>query len=170
MMEWQVDVIRSRVNKMEIDAGTRPLNIDIGGEGPPAMLLFFDTSTLRHVQHDLSLDDELADREGSFLCCNKCQQRIVDTRFAMSLEGKSIHQRVNPFGIDFRFQCFSQSCGCEVTGTPTHEHTWFTGCRWQYANCSACHSHLGWYFTGAADFFALIIDNLVPCSQSRDVV
>ncbi|HZA51922.1 MAG TPA: cereblon family protein [Myxococcaceae bacterium] len=83
----------------------------------------------------------------------------------IEISGQHAHTAVNPAGIEFHFGCFADAEGCAVHGEPTDEHTWFPGCFWQFAHCRGCAAHLGWYFTGAATFFGLVLERLAPGSE-----
>lgn len=132
------------------------------------MLFLFDTSSLHQTVVEHNLHDQVRDRQGHFLCCRNCRHKIVDVASILDVDGKTVHRYRNPFGNEYQFKSYSQAPGCEVTGVPTREHSWFAGYRWQYASCGECHVHLGWYYTGGVEFFGLIIANLVPCDQAGE--
>lgn len=132
------------------------------------MFLLFDTSTRHQIDFEAALREKTLERDGHFLCCRNCRHKIVDSQSAIAVNGKSQHRFKNPFGNEYLFRCFSRAQGCTVTGEPTFEHTWFTGCQWQFAICKSCHVHLGWYYSGDSGFYGLIVDNLVPCNETKE--
>ena len=96
--------------------------------------------------------------------CRQCQAEITSQRHAIDVAGKHDHTFFNPAGIIFEIGCWDRADGCRVIGPPTTEFSWFAGHAWSYALCSACKSHLGWYFEGAATsggFFGLIHKKLI---------
>ena len=106
--------------------------------------------------------DEKTLREGArAILCARCGQRITSASARISMGGEHVHVRSNPHGYVWRFGCFDEATGCALAGTPTDEHTWFSGCRWQVAYCSSCELLLGWSFTGAGRFWGLILEHLV---------
>jgi len=73
------------------------------------------------------------------------------------------HRFTNPLGLSFHIRCFEFAPGTRFVGTPTEDHTWFTGYGWAIAHCASCHTHLGWYFTESENppqFFGLIKDRI----------
>jgi len=98
------------------------------------------------------------------LVCARCAHRITSDAHRTTAAGAHTHDKVNPFGLTFRFGCFSRAEGCAVEGTPTLENSWFAGYTWQYALCAACAAHLGWFFAGEGSFFGLILDRLIEPS------
>lgn len=94
------------------------------------------------------------------LVCVRCGHPITSSRARAEIAGSHVHSRVNPIGIEYRFGCFSAAPGAAVSGIPTLEHSWFPASAWQYAHCAACGVHLGWFFSGAESFHALILDRL----------
>ena len=76
-------------------------------------------------------------------------------------QGKISHFRTNPAGLSYGFDCFQAAPGCTVIGTPSTEHTWFDGYRWQISVCKQCGEHLGWRFKGESQFFGLIHGRII---------
>lgn len=95
------------------------------------------------------------------LRCRECGHGITWEDARTSVDGEHEHMRVNPAAFVYRFGCFRDADGAKVSGEPTEAHTWFDGCRWQYAHCGKCAAHLGWFFTGAQSFFGLLLDFLI---------
>lgn len=108
----------------------------------------------------------VAERDGSGtdpeapVRCAHCGHVVTTRREAIDVGGSHVHTRLNPGHVVFQFGCFRTAPGCRVSGEPTADATWFTGCLWQYAHCAACLAHLGWAFTGADTFFGLVLDRL----------
>ncbi len=95
------------------------------------------------------------------ITCKTCGHVITHVAAKREAGGRHVHMRLNPSAFAFIFGCFSSAPGCVVHGTPTEEATWFAGCRWQYAHCAKCLTHLGWAFSGADSFFGLLLERLV---------
>lgn len=100
-------------------------------------------------------------REEQYILCKQCSTVITSPEYMISVNDFHRHTFFNPAGITYQIGCFSSAGGCIVHGTPTLEHTWFAGFRWNFALCSGCLSHLGWYYqNGSESFFGLILDLL----------
>lgn len=95
------------------------------------------------------------------LKCAACGHVITHGSSRLEVECRHVHFRLNPHAFAFIFGCFSSAPGCLVQGVPTEEATWFSGYRWQFAHCAQCLVHLGWAFTGAQAFSALLLERLV---------
>ncbi|MEW5738016.1 MAG: cereblon family protein [Myxococcota bacterium] len=93
--------------------------------------------------------------------CRRCAHVVTDAALRTTVDGQATHARLNPAGVLFVFDCFTDAPGCTVDGSPTTEATWFAGCAWQYAHCGRCGTHLGWRFTGALSFFGLVSERVV---------
>jgi hypothetical protein len=94
--------------------------------------------------------------------CAACTTRVTDEDAATERAGAHRHSFVNPAGEAFEIACFADAPGCVVSGEPTLEATWFTGCAWSYATCANCRAHLGWCYEGdGARFFGLVCNRLV---------
>lgn len=100
------------------------------------------------------------------LLCAACAHPVTSQREAVEVGGSHVHTRLNPLGVLYRFGCFGAAPGVRVSGAPSSEHVWFSGCRWQYAHCGKCAAHLGWAFSGADAFFGLVLDRLLPTENS----
>jgi len=97
------------------------------------------------------------------LCCCVCGNPVTSQDAGCEMDGKHEHIKINPQQQQFIFRCFSVASGCELTGLPTMEFTWFTGHSWRIVRCGQCGTQLGWFFEGASHFFALICCLLAPC-------
>ena len=96
------------------------------------------------------------------LICSHCSAAITTSNQAISINGQHEHAFFNPSGIAFEIRCFRQAPGCQVQGEPTTEFSWFDGYSWQYAICSNCLVHLGWFFSsGENSFFGLIAGKII---------
>jgi hypothetical protein len=94
------------------------------------------------------------------LTCRLCGHLITHERERVSVAGAHQHTRYNAAGFVFHFGCFAHAGGSALHGEETPQDTWFPGYVWRYALCGACHTHLGWLFSGESTFFGLILDRL----------
>lgn len=94
--------------------------------------------------------------------CRKCLAAITTGDQRIEVDGRHVHLRLNPNAFAFLFGCFKGAPGVTPEGTPTSDATWFAGHQWQYAMCTNCGTHLGWVFTGASSFVALVLERLAP--------
>lgn len=96
------------------------------------------------------------------LICSHCSAAITTSKQAISIHGQHEHAFFNPAGIAFEIRCFRQAPGCLVQGDPTTRFSWFDGYSWQYATCSNCLAHLGWFFSSEQNsFFGLIAGKII---------
>ncbi|SPE50555.1 hypothetical protein SBV1_1160013 [Verrucomicrobia bacterium] len=102
----------------------------------------------------------LAHAEGEWLC-GFCLNRVAHDQDRFKYEGKDQFTFYNPDGMRFEIITFTQTAGCQQTGVPTLEHTWFPGCAWSFCVCNRCGQHLGWYYSGAHDFAGLILNRII---------
>ena len=109
---------------------------------------------------------ETADKQPEYkLCCSVCKSFITDNLKQAEIEGSHSHSKINPSNQTFLIRCFSSASNCRIKGDKTSQHSWFTGCEWQYVQCKSCATQLGWYFSGRYDFYGLIEDQLVLCDE-----
>lgn len=101
-------------------------------------------------------------------CCAVCNNYVTDDALIALIQQQHVHTRTNPQGQSFSFGCFYAAPGCKITGTATDEHSWFGGYCWRFAHCKHCNAQMGWYFSGDTDFFALILEQLIECSDNGD--
>lgn len=94
------------------------------------------------------------------LVCAACGHAITSARERIEVHGAHEHRRVNEHGFDFHLGCFARAPGCFEEGAPTLRWTWFPGSAWQVAGCRGCGAHLGWRFSGEADFHGLVLARL----------
>ena len=114
------------------------------------------------------LDELDSYQPGSLIYCRLCQHAVTDQDSAMDIGLAHLHSFTNPTGILYTIRCFHAAPGCAISGQPTTEHSWFGGYRWQYANCSHCYQHLGWYYEGRRqrNFFGLIANRLLQADSA----
>ena len=107
-------------------------------------------------------DSKEKEKKENPLICRHCSTAITTNRLAISINGQHEHAFFNPAGIAFEIRCFRQAPGCLVQGDPTTEFSWFDGYSWQYATCSNCLAHLGWFFSSEGNsFFGLIAGKII---------
>ena len=94
--------------------------------------------------------------------CIRCHHSISALADRIHVNGQCGGKFSNPYGIEFRLECFRAAPGCLVIGRVTDEHTWFKGYAWTIALCASCREHLGWRYSAfeRAAFFGLIVDRL----------
>lgn len=128
-------------------------------------LYYFDAATVKSKQSKVEKQSGERQPKKRF-CCAICNAFITDDALAVSIQQQHVHSRTNPQGQSFTFACFRAAPGCRVIGTPTDEHTWFVGYHWRFAYCKSCNAQIGWHFTGETEFFALILEQLIECSDN----
>ena len=95
------------------------------------------------------------------LLCRKCGEPVTAEEYRIEVDGRHVHQRTNPAGVEFEFGCFGEAPGAIAVGKATTEATWFVDRSWRYAACLYCGEHLGWVYEGEGErFFGLILDRL----------
>ena len=99
------------------------------------------------------------------LVCHICHHVITEDTERINIQGKNSHYRTNPAGFSYGFDCFQAAPGCTVVGTPSTEHTWFDGYRWQISVCQQCGEQLGWRFEGESQFFGLIHGRIISMEE-----
>ena len=108
--------------------------------------------------------NELAEPgRGDLLVCRICRAAVTRDSEQIPVNGAGVHRFTNVAGVTFDIACFGQAPGCSISGSATQEYTWFCGYSWQFAHCTECGEHLGWYFENRGDhsFFGLIIAQLL---------
>jgi len=106
-------------------------------------------------------------KEDHFIICRECGNPVTAPDFVITVSNHHKHTFINPAGITYRIGCFSSAEGCIVYGEPVIDHTWFSGFAWNYAICSNCGVHLGWYFQSKDEsFFGLILDLLADAGMN----
>lgn len=121
---------------------------------------FSDPETEAEEELDLGLS-------GVNYLCKFCRRKITTSSERIAVNGQHAHICANPYGLLFEVGCFAKAVGCQTTGTPTTEFTWFPGYAWAIALCAGCANHLGWHYTGKppSEFYGLILGNLVEESS-----
>ena len=116
---------------------------------------------LEHLLPDFKEENALPYRE--LILCRFCHAAVTTQRSELVVEHQHQHRFINPNGAQYLIGCFKTAPGCDISGSPTNEYTWFKGFSWQLARCSDCGEHLGWFYQKAEShqFFGLIIEKLV---------
>jgi len=105
---------------------------------------------------------------GHVIVCRACGSLVTTPDAVITVKNHHRHTFINPAGITFQIGCFSSAEGCIVHGVPVTEHTWFPGFAWNYATCSNCGAHLGWFFQrNDKGFFGLILDLLADSTGNH---
>ena len=95
------------------------------------------------------------------LLCRPCGAAVSTADDRVRIRGAHVHRRVNPAGFVYEFGCFASAPGVEPVGDPTSEFSWFEDAHWVISVCRSCGAHLGWRFSGAREFHALILVRLL---------
>jgi hypothetical protein len=98
--------------------------------------------------------------EEDWILCLDCGARITRPGAAIEVNGRHMHEFMNPEGIRFVVRCFSIAPGVRGVGERSTVWTWFPGHAWQIELCRGCAGHLGWSFHGATTFYGLVRDRL----------
>lgn len=98
--------------------------------------------------------------------CFRCHHLITHTHQAIEINGQHQHHFVNPAGFAYHIGCFHTAAGCQLSGTPTLDASWFAGCYWNFASCQGCQQHLGWFYQGHSEFYGLILKYLIIDNES----
>ncbi|MGK0442380.1 MAG: hypothetical protein ACJA0N_002190 [Pseudohongiellaceae bacterium] len=110
-----------------------------------------------------SLDEDA----GPLVFCRSCHSPITSKKEQATIAHNDHHCFTNPAGATYHLRCFSNAHGCNITGPPTEEYSWFAGYQWQLAMCTECNEHLGWYYQYTRSslnqrfFFGLIAGRLM---------
>lgn len=99
------------------------------------------------------------------LRCRSCRHVVASDDDRIEVEGRHVHRRINPAGIDFEFGCFDAGVAVTVVGESTSEFSWFSGYTWAFSICSSCGSHLGWFFEGQDPRFHGLILNALKIEE-----
>lgn len=97
------------------------------------------------------------------ILCRFCHAAVTTQHAELAVDQQHQHRFFNPNGVHYLIGCFQLAPGCDISGLATSEYTWFKGFSWQFARCSDCGEHLGWFYQQAesSQFFGLIIEKLV---------
>jgi len=109
----------------------------------------------------LQFDDTPYEKLEAGILCVHCAHIITFPKFITPVFEKVEHQFINPMGNTFTIHCFKEAPGCVNTGLPSLEFTWFKNHSWQMSHCKNCEQQMGWYFSGAQNFYGLIVNQLV---------
>ncbi|MCK4836556.1 MAG: hypothetical protein KAT17_07955 [Candidatus Aminicenantes bacterium] len=128
----------------------------------------FEFKQIKEITDEMVQEIFISEKEKNDILCRTCKNKISAIDKMIEIDGKHKHTFKNPIGIAFEIGCFLTASGCTVLGTPTLEHSWFSGLSWNFALCSHCFSHLGWYFQSSKEsFFGLILENLIENSATH---
>ncbi|MFT5604007.1 MAG: hypothetical protein ACI9G5_000960 [Paracoccaceae bacterium] len=97
-----------------------------------------------------------------YILCSLCLSPVTHKQAQRQVQGSHEHRVINPHNITFQLLCFDTAPGCTISGEPTPAFSWFRSYYWQYATCSECHEHMGWYYqnSDSESFFGLIVSRL----------
>lgn len=119
-----------------------------------------NTLTIPDIENEFDPDEET--KREHLIICKFCHHLITSLNNVIDINGSHTHICTNPAGKTYTIGCFSEARGCLNIGESTIEYTWFPGFIWNYAICSLCHNHLGWfYLSDKNSFYGLILDNLI---------
>jgi hypothetical protein len=106
--------------------------------------------------------DATPSEEDRWIVCRQCRQRLTRPSERIPVNGSHSHTFANPSGVVFEIGCFRMVSGLHYIGPPSYEFPWFSGHSWQIVICSACQTHVGWWFRGpdSNHFCGLILDRL----------
>src|SRR6266478_849366 len=93
-------------------------------------------------QLDARAAPEVSSVAGDWLCA-WCLNRVANEKDRFKYEGQDEFAFSNPAGVHFEIITFSQTLGCQQSGIPTLEDTWFPGHAWSHCLCDSCGQHLG---------------------------
>ena len=115
---------------------------------------------------DLEARWQMTEDQDKGILCRICSHRVTSHEEMLEKSGRHVHTFKNPTGITYTIGCFKNAPGCVSLGTATDEFTWFTGYLWNFAVCSRCFSHLGWFYQspGGDSFYGLILNQLTNWS------
>lgn len=128
-------------------------------------MLLLDATNFINPKKQLDKKIKAKDESEQLICCAVCHSQISSIKDLCEIEGDVQHSKINPAGLRYTFYCFALAPGCKEEGGPVSEHTWFTGCLWQFASCRNCGNQLGWFFTGRHSFFGLIQERIIECDN-----
>ncbi|MBU50044.1 MAG: hypothetical protein CL920_15255 [Deltaproteobacteria bacterium] len=93
--------------------------------------------------------------------CAHCAHTITTSHQRIEVEGKHVHNFMNPEGFAFQIGCFRNAVGLRPVDMPSAEFSWFRGFFWQIEVCKQCHTHLGWSYENEQEiFYGLILPRL----------
>ena len=100
------------------------------------------------------------------IICRVCLAEVTTKRDQFTKNSREEHCFFNPHGIAFVVKCFKKAHGCTVIGDPSPEFSWFEGYLWNFALCTGCGEHLGWFFQNyeGSSFFGLIPSKLIEAA------
>ncbi|XP_062520664.1 protein cereblon-like [Corticium candelabrum] len=107
--------------------------------------LLMTNSVIYRLQKEL----DVISKYSSF-CCRHCDAPIghKDDVFSMSVDG-ALASYVNPGGYVHQTLTLYKVTNLSIISRPVTQDSWFPGYAWSIAQCSRCHSHMGWRFTSS---------------------
>jgi hypothetical protein len=129
-------------------------------------LLFFDPVAGSENKPALKKQAEIFPKKEKRLFCAACRHPITHQDERIPVQGGHEHRFTNPHDITYHIGCYREAAGCSAVGETTAEFTWFPGYAWRIALCANCHTHLGWRFQTAGEYFhALILNRLISIGR-----
>lgn len=118
------------------------------------------TTALDNFLPDLQDTTQLPQKD--LILCHFCRAAVTSKRDEFIVNGGHRHQFLNPNGLHYQIGCFKVAPGCDISGPPIKDFSWFKSHSWQLARCSDCGEHLGWFYQNgeASQFFGLILEKL----------
>lgn len=120
----------------------------------------FDEQTTTVSDHETELGPPT-----HLVICRYCEAVLAYLSDAIEVSGQHEYVKINPFGHQHHFRCFSEALGCSLQGPREYADSWFPGYTWQLAICAACNSHVGWLFEGNNHFYGLINNRVTTTSS-----
>ena len=93
--------------------------------------------------------------------CAQCRLPLTSTAEIARIDNRHSHVVCNPAGLVFSVCCFHRVPGALAVGEKSGVFSWFAGFVWQVALCRGCRRQLGWFFSGAGTFYALITERFI---------
>ncbi|HEY5683541.1 MAG TPA: cereblon family protein [Sulfuricaulis sp.] len=129
-------------------------------------LLFFDPAAETGKKPALQKQPLISPKKERRLFCAVCRHLVTHQDERIPVQGGHEHHFTNPHGITYHIGCYREATGCSVVGESTAEFTWFPGYAWRIALCANCHTHLGWHFQTAGEYFhGLIVNRLTSIDR-----
>ena len=93
--------------------------------------------------------------------CRGCGAYLARPRDRLLVDGKTLHERVNPAGFLCRFLTLRRCHNTRDLSLPSDDFTWFERHAWVVIACRGCRAHLGWRWEGEPSFFGLLVHQIV---------
>ncbi|MEW5852108.1 MAG: cereblon family protein [Myxococcota bacterium] len=106
--------------------------------------------------------------EDTSYVCARCGAFLARRSDQLTVDGKTLHERVNPVGFPHRFMTLTRCEAASPIDEPTTDFTWFEGCAWQVVLCAGCRVHLGWHFQGEGrSFWGVLVERMKEVSATE---